>query len=82
MTYREALERNESAAGLDFTEIPLDDLVQLIDDLPAWDYPLAEDCINEFARRAGINPAEYFAESDRDYNALWMSCAEALNIDF
>lgn len=82
MTYKEALEKKESASGLDLDEMRLEDLQQLIDDIPGWDYPLAEDCINEFAKRAGINPKDFFEESDRDYNDLWAACAEALHIDF
>lgn len=82
MTYKEALELNESAAGLDLAELTIEELGNLIDEIPGWDYPLAEDCMAELSARAGINPDEFFAAGDKDYNDLWVVCAESLGIDF
>ena len=82
MKYAKALEINESAAGLDISEMSLDDLLELIDEIPGWDYPLAEECMVDLARRAGISPVEFFDDSDRDYSDLWLACAEALGVDF
>ena len=82
MTYKEALELNESKAGLDLGSMGLDDLLALIDDIPGWDYPLAEDAMSELAKRAGIDLREYFTEGTRDYSDLWVDAAEKLDVDF
>jgi hypothetical protein len=82
MTYKEALEMNESKAGIDYKSLSIESLMELIDDIPGWDYPLAEDCIAELADRAGIDRDAFFVESDRDYSDLWAACAEKLGIDF
>ena len=82
MTYKEALEMNESKAGMDYKSLSIESLMELIDDIPGWDYPLAEDCMAELADRAGIDRDAFFSESDRDYSDLWATCAEKLKIDF
>ena len=67
MTYKEALELNESKRGLDFESMPLGELIKLIDDIPCWKYPFAEDCLKEIARRANIGKDACFeAIHDRD----------------
>ena len=81
MTYQKVLEMNESAAGLDLKELSLENLLALIDEVPGWDYPLAEDFVAELANRAGIDMTQYFAESDRDYSDLWATAAEKLGVD-
>lgn len=81
MTYDEALTANESKAGLDLTEPDLPELLNMIEGLPGWEYMLAEDLMNELARRAGINPEEFLDEHDTDYNGLYQACVEALGID-
>lgn len=81
ITYAEALEKNESKYGLDLGEISLDNLLALIEELPGWDYPLAEDFMNELARRAGINADKYFAEADRDYSDLYVDATDKLGVN-
>lgn len=82
MTYKEALEINESKSGLDYQSLTIKSLLELIDEIPGWDYPLADDCMSELARRADIDQDVFFAEGDRDYSDLWAACAEKLGIDF
>lgn len=81
MTYKKALELNESKQGLDLESLTNESLLALIYEIPGWDYPLAEDCMEELARRAGIDKAAFF-EDDRDYSDLWAACADKLGIDF
>lgn len=81
MTYAEAREKNESKEGLDLGEISLDNLLALIEELPGWDYPLAEDFMNELAKRAGIDTDKYFEEADRDYSDLYVDATEKLGVD-
>lgn len=80
MTYNKALELNESKAGLDLGELSLSDLLELIEEIPGWDYPLGEESVLELARRAEINAAEFFAEGSKDYSDLWAEAAEKLSI--
>lgn len=81
MTYKEALEKNESREGLTFSEISLSDLLTLIDDIPGWDYPLAKDSITELAKRAGIDANDYFKRFEsRDYSDLYLSAIDNLNL--
>jgi hypothetical protein len=80
MTYKTALELNESK-GLDLESLTNDSLMALIDEIPGWDYPLAEDCMEELAKRAGIDKAKFF-EGNRDYSDLWTACADKLGIDY
>lgn len=82
MTYQIAMEKNESAEGLDLRELSLEDLLELIDDVPGWDYPLGEESVRELARRAEIDAEGFFAESDSDYSDLWAAAAEKLGVDF
>lgn len=82
MTYKEALEMNESKSGLDYESLSTKSLMELINEIHGWDYPLAEDCMAELARRADIDRDVFFAESDRDYSDLWAACAEKLGIEF
>ena len=82
MKYKEALEMNESKTGIDYQSLSIESLMELIDDIPGWDYPLAEDCMEELSRRADIDRDAFFAESDRDYSDLWAACAEKLGIEF
>jgi hypothetical protein len=79
--YKTALEMNESKNGIDWDEVSLDELIQMIGEIPGWDYPLAEDSMNEMSRRAGIDPKVFFDNGDRDYNDLYTACAEALGVD-
>lgn len=81
MTYKEALEINESKSGLDYESLSTESLMELIDEIPGWDYPLAEDCMSELSRRAKIDTDSFFADNDRDYSDLWAACAEKLGID-
>lgn len=78
MNYKKALELNESKAGLDLKEMPLADLMELIDEIPGWDYLLGEESVLELARRAEINVDEFFSEGTRDYSDLWAFAAEKL----
>lgn len=78
MNYKEALEMNESKAGLDLRDMELSDLLALIDEIPGWDYPLAEEAMTELARRAEIDVNEFFEESDKDYSDLWAAATEKL----
>lgn len=64
MTYKKALELNESKAGLDIGGLSLSDLVSVINDLPGWDYQLADELMQELAERAGIDTDRYFAEPE------------------
>ena len=82
MTYKEALELNESKAGLDLRELPLADLLDLIEEIPGWDYPLGEESVKELARRAEIDVVEYFAEGTKDYSDLWAEAAGRLGLDW
>ena len=82
MTYKEALELNESKAGLDLGELSLNELLAIIDEVPGWDYPLAEELMTELAKRAGIDTEEYFDGTDRDYSDLWSDAADKLGVDF
>ena len=82
MTYKEALEVNESTAGLDLESLPLSDLLELIEEIPAWDYPLGEESVKELARRADIDVSAFFDGTDRDYSDLWAAAAEKLGVDF
>ena len=74
MTYKEALELNESAEGLSIEDLDNKTLLSLLDELPAWDYPLAEELLLELADRAGIDCDDYFTpkyiESDSYDRAL------------
>lgn len=81
ITYKDALEMNESKAGLDLGEISLDNLLSLIEELPGWDYPLAEDLMHELAKRAGIDTDKYFAEADRDYSDLYTDATDKMSAD-
>lgn len=81
LTYKEALELNELAEGLDMSILAINDLLNCIEELPGWDYPLAEDLMAELAKRAGIDPETFFSEHDTDYNGLYQACVEALGID-
>lgn len=81
ITYAEALEKNESKNGLDLGEISLDNLLALIEELPGWDYPLAEDLMHELAKRAGIDTAEYFTAADRDYSDLYVDATDKLGVE-
>ena len=78
MNYKEALEMNESKTGLDFRGMELSDLLALIDEIPGWDYPLAEEAMAELARRAEIDINGFFEESDGDYSDLWAAATEKL----
>ena len=81
ITYRDAMEMNESKNWLDLEEISLDNLLALIEELPGWDYPLAEDFMHELAKRAGIDTDKYFAEEDRDYSDLYVDATDKLGVD-
>ena len=92
MTYKEALEMNESKSGIDIESLSLEELAALTDEIPGWDYPLAEDCVKELARRAKIDVDQFFLEYDQDgytdslphgydYNDLWARCMEKLGIE-
>lgn len=84
VSYSRALEQRESEEGLDLAAMDIDDLLTLIEDIPGWDYPLAEDCMGELARRAGIDTHAYFRDAGyaKDYNDLWLDAAIALGYDF
>lgn len=75
MTYKKALELNESRKGLDLESLTAEELVGLCDDIPGWDYPIAIDVVLELARRAGIDPSAI-----RDYNDICQAALEALGI--
>ena len=94
MTYKEALEQNESMNGLDFSSLELSDLLSIIDEIPGWDYPLAEEAMDELARRAGIDTDTYFGGYNSpsefpddglphgmDYNDLYADAVEMLGGD-
>lgn len=81
MKYKEALMKNESRDGLDLRDLPLTDLLELIDDIPGWDYLLGEESVLELARRAEIDVSEFFDASDRDYSDLWVAAAEKLGVE-
>lgn len=81
MKYAEALEKNGSCEGLDLRELPLDSLIELIEDIPSWDYPLGEESVLELARRAKIDVNVFFDEADRDYSDLWLEAAEKLGVN-
>jgi hypothetical protein len=78
MTYKEALELNESKAGLNLKEMPIADLMELIEEIPGWDYPLGEESVLELARRAEVDVDDYFSEGTKDYSDLWAFAAEKL----
>ena len=86
ITYKDALERNESREGLSLADLSLADLLGIIEEIPGWDYPLADECMGELARRAGIDQAEYFRDDDDedsaphgyDYNDLYADCVGIL----
>lgn len=81
MTYKEALEMNESKNGLDLSELSLENLLELIEEIPGWDYPLGEESVKELARRAGIDTMEFFSEeSCHDYSDLYARAAELLGV--
>ena len=82
MTYKEALELNESKDGLDLGELSISDLLELIEEIPGWDYPLGEESVLELARRAEVDVGEYFSEGTKDYSALWAEAAEKLGLDW
>lgn len=91
MTYREALELNESPSGLDLEVLTNQELITLIDELPGWDYPLAEDMMEELASRAKIDTNAYFGDygcvddfpedglpHGFDFNNLFDDCVDRL----
>jgi len=84
MTYAKALMMNESKDGLDLKRLSLASLLSLIDEVPGWDYPLAEDFIRELANRAGIDTNKYFANDPvvyRDYSDLYADAVEKLGVE-
>lgn len=81
LTYKCALELNESPRGLDLSALPLTDLLRITDELPGWDYPLGEDLITEIARRAGIDVDDYLHEHNADLTTVWEAAAKLLGVD-
>lgn len=83
MTYKDALELNETVNGLDLSDLELPELLAIIDELPGWDYPLAEKLLREMSSRAGVDYDQYFSERDgqADCNDLWVAAAEKLGVE-
>jgi len=79
MNYKEALELNESKQGIDLDSLTNYQIATVIDQIPGWEYPLADSFLEELANRAGVDMQRYF-DRGHDRNDLFKTCTSRLGI--